>query len=57
MYAAGKQAHLNQGCQLDEFIGIDLLLSYSVVVLADKEDLIIYQKRLANKPNEILRIF
>ena len=39
---------------MKKYIGIDLHSNNSVVVVTDEEDRILYQKRLPNKPNEIL---
>lgn len=39
---------------MNKYIGIDLHSNNSVVVVADEEDRIIFQKRLANKLDEIL---
>lgn len=39
---------------MKKYIGIDLHSNNSVVVVADEEDRILYQKRLANNLNEIL---
>ena len=39
---------------MNKYIGIDLHSNNSVVVVTDEEDRIIFQKRLANKLNEIL---
>jgi transposase len=39
---------------MNKYIGIDLHSNNSVVVVTNEEDLIIYQKRLANKLDEIL---
>jgi len=39
-----------------KYIGIDLHSNNSVVVVADEEDRIIFQKRLANNLNEILGV-
>ncbi len=39
---------------MKKYIGIDLHSNNSVVVVTDEEDWILYQKRLANKLNEIL---
>src|SRR4030066_1239759 len=39
---------------MNKYIGIDLHSNNSVVVVSDEDDRIIYQKRLANKLDEIL---
>jgi transposase len=39
---------------MKKYSGIDLHSNNSVVVVADEDDRIIYQKRLANKLDEIL---
>ncbi len=39
---------------MNKYIGIDLHSNNSVVVVTDEEDRVIYQKRLANKLDEIL---
>jgi transposase len=39
---------------MNKYIGIDLHSNNSVVVISDEEDRIVFQKRLANKLDEIL---